>query len=219
MKIIDISVPVDSATPLWPEAFGPHITPFLSMERGHVCNDSSLSFGLHTGTHVDAPLHFVKDGISVDKIPPETFIGPVLVVELPDAKEIGEKELSTINISETTERILFKTSNSKLWGTTSKFKDDYVGITKTGAEWLSKRNFKLIGVDYLSIAKFTEAVDVHQILLGRGIVLLEGINLTEAQPGEYQLSALPAKFTGLEAAPVRAVLVPLTTSTNRSNFF
>ncbi|HLP44239.1 MAG TPA: cyclase family protein [Candidatus Nanoarchaeia archaeon] len=207
MKIIDISVPVNDTIPVWPKAARPDFPKFLSMERGDVCNDSNIRMGMHTGTHIDAPLHFVKNGKSIDSLPLETFIGDVLVVELPDANEISAEQLDSLTIPENTERILFKTKNSKLWGATNEFAKDYVGISITGAEWLAKKSIKLIGVDYLSIAKYEEAADVHKILLGKGIALLEGINLSQVESGVYQLSCLPIKFTGLEAAPVRAILI------------
>ncbi len=210
MKIIDISVSVGKDTPLWPKALAPQFSKELSIEKGDTCNDSSLRIGLHTGTHIDAPLHFIKDGKSVEELPLDIFVGPALVVFLPDVKEITAENIEKLNIPENTERILFKTSNSNVWGTTSEFTKDYVGISVTGAEWLSKRNIKLIGVDYLSIAKFDEAVEVHRILLGKGIVLLEGINLSNVEAGMYTLSCLPIKYSDAEAAPVRAVLMDLT---------
>lgn len=163
--------------------------------------------GLHTGTHIDAPLHFIDEGKSIDELRLEIFIGPALVVHLPRVKEITAADLDKLKIKKNITRILFKTSNSSLWGKGAQFKKDYVGLTVSAAKWLAKRNIKLVGVDYLSIAKFDEAVEVHKILLGKGMVLLEGINLSKVKPGIYQLMCLPIKFSNLEAAPVRAVLV------------
>ncbi len=207
MKIIDISVPVDDSIPVWPKAARPDFPKFLSIEKGDVCNDSNIRMGMHTGTHIDAPKHFIKNGKSIDALPLQTFVGDSLVVELPNANEIGATELEKLNIPEQTQRILFKTKNSKLWGTTNEFTKNYVGISVSGAEWLAKRDMKLIGVDYLSIAKFDEAADVHRVLLEQGIALLEGISLQAVETGEYQLFCLPIKFIGLEAAPVRAILI------------
>lgn len=207
MKIIDISVAVDENIPVWPTAQAPQCEKTFSHEKGHAANDSTLRMGLHTGTHIDAPLHFVRGGKSIDVMPLEIFMGPVFVAHLPDVKEITAADLDTLQIPENTTRILFKTSNSALWGVEKKFKQNYVGLTTDAATWLAARNIILIGVDYLSIAKFEEAVEVHNILLGRGIALLEGINLSYAEQGMYELHCLPVKLSNLEAAPVRAVLV------------
>lgn len=206
MKIIDISVSIDENIPVWPTANPPQCKKTFSLDKGHSANDSTLRIGLHTGTHIDAPLHFIKNGKSVDKLPLDIFIGPVFVAHLPKAKEISTKELESLKIPKNVERILFKTTNSSLWVKREKFDKDYVGITVDGAQWLAKRKLRLIGVDYLSIAKYDEAIEVHQVLLGKGIILLEGIDLTKAKSGTYTLMCLPMKLANLEAAPVRAIL-------------
>ncbi len=206
MKIIDISVAVDDKLPLWPNAITPQCTKHLSLDQGHVCNDSSIHFGLHAGTHIDAPLHFVSGGKSIDKMPLEIFVGPVFVAHLPKVKEISAVDLDKLKIPKHITRILFKTSNSVLWSKGSVFTKNYVGLTADAAQWLTKRKFILVGVDYLSIAKFDEAVAVHKILLGKEVALLEGINLSKVKPGMYQLMCFPIKIGGQEAAPVRAIL-------------
>lgn len=206
MKIIDISVSIDKNIPVWPTASKPQYQQNLSLKKGHSANDSTLHMNLHTGTHIDAPSHFIKNGKTVDSLDPKIFIGPVFVAHFPKAKEIGVEELKKLKTPKNTERILFKTSNSALWGGTSKFNKNYVGITTGGAKWLTKNNFKLIGVDYLSIAKYDDAVKVHCILLGKGVVLLEGIDLSKVKSGVYNLMCLPIKLANLEAAPVRAIL-------------
>lgn len=207
MKIIDISVSIDENVPVWPTASAPQCISTFSIGKGHSANDSSIHMGLHTGTHIDAPLHFIDKGKSIDELQLETFIGPALIVHLPRVKEITADDLDKLEIKKDVTRILFKTSNSSLWGSGSQFKKDYVGLTVSAAKWLVKRNIKLVGVDYLSIAKFEEAIEVHKILLGEGVALLEGINLSKVKPGIYQLICLPIRFANLEAAPVRAVLV------------
>lgn len=207
MKIIDISVPIDDKLPLWPNAITPQCTKHMSLDTGHVCNDSSIHFGLHAGTHIDAPLHFVRAGKSIDKMPLEIFTGPVFVAHLPKVKEISAADLEKLKISKNTTRILFKTSNSSLWSKGPVFEKNYVGLTESAAKWLVKRKIVLVGVDYLSIAKFDEAVQVHKILLGKGVALLEGINLNKVKSGLYQLVCFPIKIGEQEAAPVRAVLI------------
>lgn len=206
MKIIDISVAIDKNVPVWPTASPPQCVKTFNIEDGHPANDSAIQMGVHTGTHIDAPLHFINKGKSIDKLPLEIFIGPTRVVHLPRAKEITADDLDKLKIPKNITRILFKTSNSLLWSKGAQFKKDYVGLTISAAKWLSKQKIKLVGVDYLSIAKFDEAVEVHKILLGKGTVLLEGINLSKVKPGIYQLICLPVKFSNLEASPARAVL-------------
>lgn len=209
MKIIDISVPIDKDTPVWPTASAPQCISTFSIEKGRPANDSTIHMSLHTGTHIDAPLHFIRGGRPVGAMSLETFAGPALVVHLPRVKEISVADLAKIKIPKNVTRILFKTSNSALWGKESQFKKDYVGLTADAAVWLSARNIGLIGVDYLSVAKFDDSVAVHKILLGKGVALLEGIDLSHVKPGNYTLMCLPVKFSAMEAAPVRAVLTKL----------
>lgn len=207
-KIIDISIPVVSKMPYWPGGSSPRFKSIFKIGKKSEVNESALEMNAHAGTHIDAPLHFVAHGRSIDALPLDTFVGPVLVVHLPRVTEITAAHLEQTNIPVGTKRILFKTSNSLLWQKkVTSFKKEYVGITVDAAMWLAKQKFLLVGVDYLSVAKFSEATKVHQILLGKGIALLEGIDLTPAKAGEYELVCLPLKTIGSEAAPVRAVLI------------
>lgn len=206
--IIDISLPIDKRMILWPGNSGPKLKRISDMKREGMHNETSLEMNVHTGTHIDAPLHFVSNGRSIDKIDPEIFIGPVFVVNLPMAKEITSKELDKVKLPRGAKRLLFKTSNSSLWNKKNlKFKRDYVGITPDAASWLVQHKIKLVGIDYLSIAKFSDAVAVHQVLLKAGIVILEGLNLSRVKKGSYQLVCLPIKIADSEAAPARAVLI------------
>ncbi len=208
MKIIDISVPIDGNLPLWPRSLGFKFSSLARIGKNNPFNESHLGLNAHVGTHMDAPLHFVAKGSSIDQTPLEICFGPATVAYLPNVKSIGVAELSGLKIPRGTKRILFKTDNSKLWQKKErKFHKDYVGLTAAAAEWLAKKGIKLVGIDYLSIAKMEEAVEVHQILLGRGMHILEGLDLSKASSGEYQLVALPLRFTGLEASPLRAILI------------
>lgn len=207
MKIIDISVPVDDKTPRWPGSPGPKLKLVSDMKRGRAYNETSVEMNTHTGTHIDAPSHFISSGKSIDRVAPGTFIGAVLVAHVPGVKRISAADLEKLKIPTGVKRILFKTSNSVLWKKrVSEFKKGYVGITSDAAAWLSKRNFKLIGIDYLSVAKFDETAEVHRILLKKA-VLLESVNLSKVKPGMYELICLPIKMTGAEASPTRAVLI------------
>lgn len=208
MRIIDISVPVSHGIPLWPNSSGLCLTKVSKIGKKNVVNETHIEMNAHIGTHIDAPLHFISKGTSIDKIPLDIFIGEALVVYLPKVKEITARDLEKLSLPKSIKRVLFKTSNSLLWDKkVKKFKQDYVGLTADAASWLVKRGVKLVGIDYLSIAKFDEAVPVHKILLGKNIYIIESLNLTGVKPGTYKLICLPLKITNSEAAPVRAVLL------------
>ncbi|MSR87957.1 MAG: cyclase family protein [Candidatus Zambryskibacteria bacterium] len=208
MKIIDISVTIDQHLPLWPNSSGLCLTPIARIGKKSLFNETHIEMNAHIGTHIDAPLHFIDKGVSIDKSLLDTFIGPAVVVDLLKSKEITVKDLETLHLPKGVKRILFKTSNSKLWkNKVKKFKKDYVGLTAGAATWLVKRGVKLVGIDYLSIAKMSEAVEVHRILLRKNVYILESINLTGVKPGTYELISLPLKISGAEAAPVRAILL------------
>lgn len=208
MNIIDISVPVDGKTIIWPGNKSPQIRRLSDMKKGDDHNETSLEMNVHTGTHFDAPLHFISNGKSIDQIDLKTFIGPAFVAHLPKVKKITAKDLETLSLPKDVKRILFKTSNSLLLQKkVKKFMPNYVGLTADAASWLVKRKIKLVGIDYLSIAKFSEAVTVHQILLKTGVAILEGLNLNKVKKGKYQLICLPIKIANVEAGLARAVLL------------
>lgn len=210
MNIIDISVAIDNKLPIWPGGSFPQLDVVSDMGDGKQCNETKIKIGTHTGTHIDAPLHFIKDGSTVDKLPLDIFIGDVFVAEFRDEREITSYDIEKLDIPEGVSRILFKTSNSKLWEKEiSEFKEDYVGLTEDAAKWLVDHNIKLVGVDYLSVAKYGDIVNVHKIILGAGIVALEGINLSGVEMGNYQLVCLPIKIPNTEGSLVRAVLLKL----------
>ena len=210
MKIIDISTPLSERMPVWPETPHPRFTLISSMRDGDCANDTKVEMSIHSGAHIDAPSHFLAGGKSIDKIPLETFIGPVFVAYLPKVKKISSRELMKLKIPNGITRVLFKTSNSSLWKKPHVFRKDYVGLTEDAARWIAERHLKLVGVDYLSVADFSETAPVHKVLLKRGIALLEGLDLREAREGVYQLIALPLFIPNAEAAPTRAVLLPHT---------
>jgi arylformamidase len=208
MRIIDISVLANDKITIWPGNTSPQIRRLSDMKKGDAYNETSLEMNVHTGTHIDAPLHFISKGVSIDKSPLDIFIGPAFVAYLPKVKEITVKDLGKLSLPKGIKRILFKTSNSLLWEKkVKKFKKDYVGLTADAASWLVKRGIKLVGMDYLSIAKFGEAVAVHKILLGNNVYIIESLNLTGVKPSTYELICLPLKIADSEAAPVRAVLL------------
>jgi len=207
VKIIDVSLPLVTDIPAWPGSTGFELTWVDRMEAGHSCNNSQIACDTHIGTHVDAPLHFVKNGRTVDLIPPDLLIGPCRVVYLPDLAQINAETLRSLQLATDTRRLLLKTDNSILWlAKEKKFQKNYVFLTEDGAQWLVQCGISLVGIDYLSIGSFSDGVKTHQVLLEAGVVILEGLNLSEVKAGEYELICLPLKLTGAEGAPARVVL-------------
>ena len=203
-RLYDISVLISAKLPAWPgDRFVLHREEEIA--RGDVCNKSSLEIGSHIGTHIDAPYHFEKEGMTIEEIPLDAFMGPARVVWFPDADRIDAVEMQGISLSGV-ERILFKTRNSYLWDEDI-FRKDYVYLTPGASRILAESGVKLVGVDYLSIEKYGgEGFEGHHILLGKGIPLLEGLDLRQVEPGDYELIALPLRIARGDGSPVRAVL-------------
>ena len=207
-KIIDISVPLQSDMPIWPGSIGIHITRIKSFEDGDMVNVSKLECDVHTGTHIDAPSHFVENGATIEKLPLDILIGPVVVVDLPDVNIITASDLDNLGLPQGTKRLLFRTSNSELWrNEISEFQKDYVALSSDAARWIVDQEIHLIGVDYLSVQCYSDNPITHQILLKAGVIIVEGLNLIDVKQGTYQLICLPINLVGVEGAPVRAVLL------------
>jgi arylformamidase len=169
---------------------------------------SYLHISAHTGTHIDAPLHFLEDGGSIGGIALERLIGPVQVVEVPVGTScINAAVIEALPIQSGVERILFKTSNSSLWGKGNQFDETYTALDTSGAEKLVDLGIHLVGIDYLSISIFEDVMQPHIILLSKEVVILEGCDLSNVQPGMYTLICLPLKINSSEGAPVRAILM------------
>ncbi len=207
MSIIDISVTLYKGMPVWPESIGIRHKWVKRIGKGDMSNDSTIECDVHAGTHVEAPLHYIEVGESVDLLPLDILCGPVFVADLTSVDSIGERDLSELSLPDSTEKILFKTKNSGLWSKEG-FNPDYVALTEDAAAWIVKNGIMLAGIDYLSIQRYHGAPNVHRILLEAGTVILEGLNLSDAIPGQYELLCLPLKLMGAEGAPARAVLVP-----------
>jgi len=197
-KIIDISMPVKEGMVVWPNSIGPD----LKIKEGDLWTETEVNMNLHTATHIDAPLHRIQGGATIDEAPLDPFMGKALVIDLPEVKIITAKDLMGIKGAD---RLLFKTSNSRLQQ--NKFNKHFVGLAPDAAQWLVDHKIKLVGNDYLSIAQFDKQPEVHEILLKNKVVILEGLNLSGVKPGVYQLICLPIKLVGTEAAPARAVLI------------
>ncbi len=176
-----------------------------SIKGGDPYNVSRLLMGAHTGTHVDAANHFIEDAGGVDEIPLDILIGPARVIDLTGIEEVSADTLAGANL-DGVERLLFKTSNSRLWNDEG-FRKDSVYLTGAAAEYLVGAGVKLVGMDYLSIEKFgASPATAHLALLGAGVVILEGIDLSEVEAGEYGLICLPLPIRGCDGSPCRAVL-------------
>lgn len=208
-KIYDISLTISPQLPVWPGDPPIELERVEKMEDGAEANLSRLSISVHCGTHVDAPYHFLVDGGQVEQLSLDVLMGAAQVVQIPPAVErITRPVLEATLPAERIERLLFKTRDSQRWQQSpAGFHQDFVAITADGAQYLVERGVRLVAVDYLSVAPFDKPVATHQILLGAGVIVLEGVNLAEVPPGAYELICLPLKLAASEGAPARAVLI------------
>jgi len=203
--LYDISLSVTPKTVTFPGDPGIRFHPALRLERGEVVNLTAMEMCVHTGTHFDAPWHFLEQGARSDEVPLDAFLGPALVVEIPEARSVGRTELEPLPL-DGVERLLLKTRNSAFLHD-SAFHEDFTYLTKDGAEYLVSRGLRLVGIDYFSIDRFhSPDFPAHHALLGAGVVIVEAVDLSAVPPGQYELLCLPMKLAGLDGAPVRAVL-------------
>ena len=205
MKLIDVSVPLDGTLASYPNNLPFSLEPIKRLARGDSSNVSALHMSAHTGTHVDAPRHFYDDGIGTEALPLEMLVGRARVIELRPRNGITAEDLGRVDLSEDV-RVLIKTSNSRLWGS-PEFHPDYVGVTESGARHLVDHGVKVVGVDYLSVEQFhTPGAPAHHVLLGAGVIVIEGLNLRDVEPGVYDMYCLPLLIVGSDGAPARVVL-------------
>ena len=199
---------VPSTTPVY-EGDAPTKLDFRKdMRKGDGFTLSVYSLGAHSGTHIDAPMHFVRDGASIDRVPLEPLIGPARVIAIPDgvqaidARELGRHQWQGAS------RVLFRTRSSiRGWMTSPTFHRDFSYIAPDAAQLLADAGVQLVGIDYISAEQFgAPAPMTHRILLGKGIPIVEGLSLERVSPGDYDLIVLPMKIGGHEGAPARAVL-------------
>lgn len=206
MNWIDISVMLRTGMVHWPDNPEVRIQRMMDMDKGAVCNVSHMSLGAHTGTHMDAPLHFIKGGAGLETMPFDATIGPARVIEIKDKESIKPAELAGQRIRKG-ERILFKTRNSARSWKSDDFDENFIHISKEAAQFLVDRGIQTVGVDYLSVGGYKkDGRETHQILLGAGIWIVEGLNLGRVKPGRYELICLPLKVLNSDGAPARAIL-------------
>jgi arylformamidase len=209
MKVHDITLTLRARMPVYPGEPAPLLEPTTQMERGDSYNVSRLTISTHSGTHIDAPRHFLLGGASVDQISVDVLVGPALVVEMAVDQEITAAGLGAARIPAGTERLLFKTRNSCLLDDEI-FRRDFVYLTLDAARWLVDRGVRLLGIDYFSVEQMDAQPNVvHQTLLGAGVVIVEAVDLRRVAPGPYFLACLPLKVEGADGSPVRAVLVEM----------
>jgi len=208
MTIYDISLPISGSLIVWPSDPEVKITQTSRLDKGDTATVSRLDLGAHTGTHVDAPCHFVPGGSSVDTLDLNVLMGPALVVHVLEADALSMDVLERLRIPPGTERVLFRTRNSDLWARGEReFDEDFVAITEDGAHWLVENGVRLVGIDYLSVAAFGEPTPTHSVLLRAGVIAVEGLDLSGIAAGVYQFVCLPLKIAGCDGAPARAILI------------
>jgi len=210
MALHDVSIPIRPGMVIYRDNPGLEIERASSLATGAGANISKLTMGVHTGTHIDGPLHFFDDGAGADSLPLEAMLGSVVVVDLPGIGlgPIDEAALRAASIPAGTERLLLKTPNSELWAS-DEFTHDFARLDGSGAGYVLDLGIRLVGIDYLSIGDS----DAHHALLGSGVVALEGLDLRGIEPGAYELLCLPIRLLDTDGAPARVVLRDLVEAT------
>jgi arylformamidase len=207
-KPIDVSLLIHEDMLFWPNDPKFQREWVAKISEGKNANLSKITLGSHTGTHIDTPYHFLDHGKTLEDIDISRFYGFAKVFEIKNPNKILLQDIETLPIEEG-DIILFKTKNSLLLKENI-FHDDYVGLSLEAARYLADKNVKTIGIDYLSIGpRGDEGREVHRILLGKEIGIIEGLNLLEIKEGRYFMMALPLKIKGGEGSPVRAILFPI----------
>ncbi|GAB3940693.1 cyclase family protein [Spirosoma harenae] len=203
---IDISVTLNSSLPTWPGSIGVHTKAIHTIGVDSYANVSRLDMDVHTGTHLDAPLHFVAGGADTNSFELSTLIGVCRVVHIPDVDVVTSAILNEYIGTRVPKRLLLRTDNSNSQWNEKPFYSLFIALSADAAEWVVEKKIELIGIDYLSIQCYNDPPDTHQILLHNQVIILEGIYLGHVEPGDYQLICLPIKIEGVEGVPCRAIL-------------
>ena len=210
MRTYDITLTISPDLVVWPEDPPIDIHRVSKIEDGEISNVTRVNMSAHTGTHVDAPYHFIEDGDTVENLDVDMLMGRAYVLHIPDDVDIITAEMiESSTIPPRTKRVLFRTRNSNIWanGGSADFDTNYAALSPEACDVLIRRGVKLVGVDYLSVAPFTDLVSTHEVLLSAGTIIVEGLNLSEVSQGRYTLYCLPIKLGGADGAPARAILV------------
>jgi arylformamidase len=207
-KIYDITIEMHKTMPAFPgdEAVF-QMQELMNVNKGDIYSIKKLSMLTHTGTHIDAPSHFIPNSKDLNDFHISTFKAPAKVIEINDREKITAEELENVNIKNNT-YVLFKTHNSYRWKTTPHFIKDYTYLTPEAALILAHKGIRGVGIDYLSIDRYDEtgSAEAHLILLKNDILIIEGLDLSEVPQGDYMLTCLPLKISGIDGSPVRAIL-------------
>ena len=205
-RLVDVSVVLAPGLATYPGNPEYEITPVKRIAAGDSSNNSRLVMGTHTGTHVDAPKHFFDDKPGVDALALDLLVGRARVIDLPHRGGITEQHLSSAGLREDI-RVLLRTPNSALWNSNDGFHTDYTYVTEEAARFLVNQGVKVVGVDYLSVEQFKKpGAPAHHVLLGGGVIIIEGLNLSEVEAGQYEMYCLPLRLAGADGAPARVVL-------------
>lgn len=207
-RLIDVSIPLRNGMPEWAGRRVLDISSYSATPEQR-SNVSLATLTTHTGTHVDAPRHFIHGGPTMDDVPLERWVGPCFVADLRAAQPLIEPaDLAAAAIPAGTERLVLKTRNSELWGAyPDTFFEAFVALSPAGAQWVLEHGVRLVAIDYLSIGPFSDdIVTVHRLLLGAGVLAVEGLDLSAVEPGHYELLCFPLKFAGSDGAPARVAL-------------
>ena len=204
-RFLDVSVPLTAGVPAYPGNPDFELQPIKRIAEGGSSNVSRVVMGTHTATHVDAPLHFFDGSPAADDLSLDLLIGRTRVVDMPRRGGISADDLAHAGLREDL-RVLLKTPNSALWNGTA-FKQDYTYLAEDGARYLVDQGVKVVGIDYLSIEQFKKAgAPAHRTLLAQGVIIIEGLDLSDAEPGMYEMYCLPLRIAGGDGAPARVVL-------------
>jgi arylformamidase len=203
---IDISVPIRPGMIVYEGDPPVEVDRAAQISAGDPSNVSRLNLGAHTGTHIDAPVHFIEGAAGIEAIDPGALVGPATVVDATTLSgDIDVAALRDLDLPDRVERFIFKTVNSRLWDL-DEFSPEFIGLTDGAARDLVARGMRLVGIDYLSIAPKADPGPTHVALLQAGVVILEGLDLRSVDPGEYELVCLPLLIPGSDGAPARALL-------------
>ncbi len=204
-RIFDVTVPLSPALPTFPgdPRFPMEFT--HRIEDGQPYNVARITMGAHSGTHVDAPYHFLADGATVEELPLEILMGKARVAEISAREKIERSDLEALDLRDDL-RVLIKTRMSGQLRV-SHFQEDFVYLTPDAATYLVQAGIKLVGIDYLSVERFgSQDFASHHALLGAGVVIIEGLDLSQVEPGEYEMACLPLRIPGADGSPARVVL-------------
>ena len=204
--LLDITLALGPDTPTWENSPGVRRYLAKSTDQGDASNDSVLELDCHAGTHVDAPFHVLPQGRGAESLDLDALCGPASLRDLRGVRAVGAADLSGLDLPRDCTRLLLRTDNTRDDLYSRPFTRDFCGLDESGAAWCVERGLALLGVDYLSVARYEEGGPVHHALLAAGTILLEGLDLSDAPEGEHELYCLPLKLVGADGAPARCLL-------------